>query len=139
MFRLFLNNQGYVFLYMFSLCFMSVLSREVTNTNFIVFGLTWLGFKPTIYCTRGKQANHYTTDVVSALNWIVIEFPWKNFNLMIQISVVWEKLIGFIGILIFGLKKLWINVHVNTLSYNSYFHLSTIYLYDHVLLSCIQM
>ena len=34
---------------------MSVLSREATNTNFIVFGLTWLGFKPTIY--HSKQAH----------------------------------------------------------------------------------
>jgi len=30
-----------------------MLSREATNTNLIVFGLTRPGHKPTIYCTRG--------------------------------------------------------------------------------------
>jgi enhancing lycopene biosynthesis protein 2 len=28
------------------------------------FGLTRLGPEPTIYCTRGEHANHYTTDVI---------------------------------------------------------------------------
>ena len=41
-----------------------MLSGEATNTNFLVFGLTRLGLEPTIYRTRGKHANHYTTDVV---------------------------------------------------------------------------
>ena len=36
-------------------------SREATNTNFIDFGLTWLGLEPMIYHTRGEHANHYTT------------------------------------------------------------------------------
>jgi hypothetical protein len=31
---------------------------------FIVFGLTRTGIEPTIYCTRGEHANHYTTDAV---------------------------------------------------------------------------
>ena len=40
-----------------------VITREATNTNFIVvFGLTWSGFEPTIYHTRGEHTNHYTTD-----------------------------------------------------------------------------
>jgi hypothetical protein len=39
-------------------------SGEATNTNFIVFGLTRLGLEPTICCTRGKHANHYTTDAI---------------------------------------------------------------------------
>jgi hypothetical protein len=39
-----------------------VLSGEATNTNSIVFGLTRPGLEHTIYCTRGKHANHYTTD-----------------------------------------------------------------------------
>ena len=30
-----------------------VLSREATNTNFIVFGLTWPVLEPMIYSTRG--------------------------------------------------------------------------------------
>ena len=33
-------------------------------TNFIVFGLTRSGIEPTIYCTRGEHAYHYTTDMV---------------------------------------------------------------------------
>ena len=39
-----------------------MLSGEATNTNFIVFSLNRLGLEPTICCTRGEQANHYTTD-----------------------------------------------------------------------------
>ena len=41
-----------------------LLSREATNTNFIVFGLTRPGLEPTIYRIRGEHANHYATDVV---------------------------------------------------------------------------
>jgi hypothetical protein len=41
-----------------------MLSREATNTNFIVFGLILLGLEPTIYRTGGEHANHYTTDAV---------------------------------------------------------------------------
>jgi hypothetical protein len=32
-----------------------VLSREVTNTNFIVFGLTWSGLEPTIYSLNQRS------------------------------------------------------------------------------------
>ena len=39
-----------------------MLSREATNTNFIVFGLTRPGLVPTIYHIRDEHANHYTTD-----------------------------------------------------------------------------
>jgi hypothetical protein len=41
-----------------------VLSGGATNTNFIVFCLTWSGLKSTIYHTRGEHTNHYTTDAV---------------------------------------------------------------------------
>ena len=44
-----------------------VLSREATHTNFIVFGLTWLGLEPMIYLTQGEHANHYTTDAAEKL------------------------------------------------------------------------
>ena len=44
-----------------------MLSWEVTNTNFIVFGLTRSELEPTIYPTRGEHANHYTTDAVGKL------------------------------------------------------------------------
>jgi hypothetical protein len=40
-----------------------MLSREATNTNFIVFGLTRSGLEPTIYHTWYKQDNHYTINV----------------------------------------------------------------------------
>jgi hypothetical protein len=40
-------------------------SGEVTNNNFIVFGLTRSGFEPTIYRTRGEHANQYIIDAVS--------------------------------------------------------------------------
>jgi hypothetical protein len=39
-------------------------SWEAANTNFIVIDLTWPGFKPTIYHTGGKHANHYNTDAI---------------------------------------------------------------------------
>ena len=41
--------------------FSVMLSREATNTNFIVFGLTRSGLKPTIYRTREEHANYYST------------------------------------------------------------------------------
>jgi hypothetical protein len=48
-----------------------VLSREATNTNFIVIGLTRSRLKPTIYLTPGKHTNHYTTDAVDYFNMYV--------------------------------------------------------------------
>jgi hypothetical protein len=40
-----------------------VVSGEATNTNFLVFGWTQSGLKPTTYrIQRVKHANHYTTD-----------------------------------------------------------------------------
>jgi hypothetical protein len=42
-----------------------MLNGEATNTNFIVFGLTYISeLELTIYRTRGEHANHYTTDAV---------------------------------------------------------------------------
>jgi hypothetical protein len=42
-----------------------MLNGEATNTNFIVFGLTYKSeLEHTIYRTRGEHANHYTTDAV---------------------------------------------------------------------------
>ena len=41
-----------------------MISREATNTNFIVFGLIWPGLEPTIYHTRREHAYHYATDTV---------------------------------------------------------------------------
>jgi hypothetical protein len=39
-----------------------MLSKETTNTNFIVLGLTRSGIESTIYHTRDEHANHYITD-----------------------------------------------------------------------------
>jgi len=39
-------------------------SKGAANTNFIDLGMTRPWPEPTIYSTWGKQANHYTTDVV---------------------------------------------------------------------------
>jgi hypothetical protein len=44
-------------------------SREATNTFFIVFGLTQSGLEPTIYRNQGEHAHQYTTDaILSSLN-----------------------------------------------------------------------
>jgi hypothetical protein len=40
-----------------------VLSGEIINTNFKVFGLTRSGIEPTIHRIRGDPANRYNTDV----------------------------------------------------------------------------
>jgi hypothetical protein len=40
------------------LLFLLSVACLATNTNFIVFGLTWSGLEPTIYHTRGQHANH---------------------------------------------------------------------------------
>jgi hypothetical protein len=48
-----------------------------TNSNFIVFGLTRSGLKPTIYHTLGKYANHYTTDAVN----INLFLAWYSFKI----------------------------------------------------------
>ena len=39
-------------------------AEKQQNTNFIVFDLTQPGPEPTIYRTRGENANHYVTDAV---------------------------------------------------------------------------
>ena len=49
---------------MFNCC---VLSREATNTNLIVFGLTQSGLEPTIYCTRGEHAHQGSNPRSTAL------------------------------------------------------------------------
>jgi hypothetical protein len=41
-----------------------VLSGEAADTNFLVNDLTQSAFEPTIHCTRGEHANHYTTNAV---------------------------------------------------------------------------
>jgi hypothetical protein len=41
-----------------------VISGEATNTNCVVFGLTRSKLEPTIYRTRGENANQYATDAV---------------------------------------------------------------------------
>jgi hypothetical protein len=41
-----------------------MLSGEATNTNFEIFAFNRSGLEPTIYRTRGDQANNYATDAV---------------------------------------------------------------------------
>jgi hypothetical protein len=52
-------------------------NREATNTKFIVFSLTHLGLEPTIYHIRGKDANHYFTDVGISY-WIINVSEWSD-------------------------------------------------------------
>jgi hypothetical protein len=52
-----------------------MLSGEATNTNFIVFGMTQLGPKPTNYRTHDEHANHYTTDAVTYYIKTSIKYP----------------------------------------------------------------
>ena len=39
-------------------------SGEAANTNFIFYGLTWLGLKPLIYLIQVEHDNHYITNAV---------------------------------------------------------------------------
>jgi hypothetical protein len=57
------NNSSGTSPYSFSL--MRLLIGEVTNINFIVFGLTRSDLEPDIYHSWGEYANHYTTDAVN--------------------------------------------------------------------------
>ena len=58
----------------------TVLTREATNTNFIVFGLTRSGLKPTIYHTRGEHTNHYSTDAVISSIDVCLPFYFSYFT-----------------------------------------------------------
>ena len=54
-----------------SLFFLLNDASSATNNNFIVFGLTQSGLKPTIYRIQGKHANHYNTDAITtSLLWL---------------------------------------------------------------------
>jgi hypothetical protein len=55
----FQSNQPLLFLHN------AVRLAEKQQIPILVFGLTWPKLEPTIYRTRGKHANNYTTDVVS--------------------------------------------------------------------------
>ena len=56
-----------------------MLIEEAINTYFIVFGLTWLGIKSTIYHTQEEHANHFTTDATGHIEWQeLITFILKN-------------------------------------------------------------
>jgi hypothetical protein len=50
-----------------SYCPFGVFRLWLKNTNFIVFGLTGPGLKPTIDSIKGEQANLYTTDEVKKI------------------------------------------------------------------------
>jgi hypothetical protein len=61
-----------------------VLSGEATNTNFIIFGLTRLGFKP----TQDKRGNHYTTDAVNSIWNDTSNEMFANCTLTVQFYIV---------------------------------------------------
>ena len=102
-----------------------VLSGKATNTNFIVFGFTWSGLKPTIYHTRGEHANHYTTDAVINNEWaIVVLMLNEQFN-KIMIDFYSARLLrqqSKISLHIYQItkttvcRKRYMSLHPNTLS-----------------------
>ena len=59
-----------------------VLSREATNTNFIVLHWTTSGLEPTIYHTRREHATHITTDTVCRPFKYVLTFVWVSVPLL---------------------------------------------------------
>jgi hypothetical protein len=72
-------------------CWTQLLSREATNTNFIVFSLIQSGFQPTIYGTRGEYANYYTSwwlgfpnktylHNLKHLKWHIVDFNVKQLS-----------------------------------------------------------
>ena len=71
-----------------------VLSEEATNTNFKVVGLTCPGLEPTIYCTRGEHANHYTTDAVLVSSNFIQESGTTNVKAKSCISDTFEATWG---------------------------------------------
>jgi hypothetical protein len=56
---------------------LSIVWHKATNTNFLVFGLTRTGLWPTIYCTQGEDANHYTKDMVNSSCWFTLPMYTK--------------------------------------------------------------
>ena len=61
--------------------------HNATNTNLMVFGLTWSGLEPTIYCTRGEHVNHYTKDA-GFYNFFFALFLFFIFPLFSRVLVV---------------------------------------------------
>ena len=55
-----------------------MLNGEATNTNFIVFGLT--------YRTRGEHANHYTTDAVVISYYSPFDQPKTELKNLLKIN-----------------------------------------------------
>ena len=71
---------------------------SAVNTNFIVFGLTRRMLDHTIYQSRDKHANHYTTDVVFAnknllSNYFILKV-WNAIYLIVQMNAMVQHLRG---------------------------------------------
>ena len=64
----------------------SVISREATNSNYIVYGLIRPRLEPTIYRTRGEHAYHYITDVVTKKRFTGVCIIYYMLNLV----CIWE-------------------------------------------------
>jgi hypothetical protein len=81
-----------------------MLSREATNTNFIVFGLNQLWLELMIYCIRGGHANHYATNVhmvIEEKNLQELHVIYQNedsFNTLFQFKIHLFKCIQFLTI-----------------------------------------
>ena len=53
-----------------------------------LYGLTRLGLEPTIYRTRGRHANHYTTNAVSCLRTFTFRYYYQLVSANIHISLL---------------------------------------------------
>jgi hypothetical protein len=83
-----------------------VLSGEVANSSFIVFGLTRLEFEPTTYRTRGVHWNHSPFDIM--LVTIFIKSLITNGNVVLSL---WSLNTGTNNIWLFS-RKQWHQCHV---------------------------
>ena len=70
-----------------------MLSREATNTNFIVFGLIRPGLEPTIYCSKDGYANHYPTDAALYIMYNPVYYIPKTVTVSIEIVIYFPNCI----------------------------------------------
>ena len=66
----------------------SLAEKQQTNINIKIFSLTWLGVKPTIYCTWSKHANHYTTSAVEGMVWMQVKLKGNFLEHIFFIAVL---------------------------------------------------
>ena len=81
-----------------------MVSREATNTNFIIFGLTRSGFEPMIHRSWGENANHYTTHAIH------INKQWRRGNK--ELTLVTDK---HYHIMLYQVHLAWTGFELTTL------------------------